>query len=96
MFAYTICTTRAYIRRHSLSRVSIALHSLLRRSSDTHGCSLRWGAFPPASLAWMTSSYGRLTEHRLYLIEGMPGSGKTTLAFQYLIEGAGRGERVLT
>jgi circadian clock protein KaiC len=38
---------------------------------------------------------GGLIEHRLYLIEGMPGSGKTTLAFQFLLEGARRGERVL-
>lgn len=38
---------------------------------------------------------GGLTPYRLYLIEGMPGSGKTTLAFQFLIEGVRKGEPVL-
>ncbi|MGE0314727.1 MAG: ATPase domain-containing protein [Lautropia sp.] len=38
---------------------------------------------------------GGLTRNRLYLIEGMPGSGKTTLAFQFLLEGARLGEPVL-
>lgn len=38
---------------------------------------------------------GGLTPHRLYLIEGVPGSGKTTLAMQYLMEGARCGESVL-
>lgn len=38
---------------------------------------------------------GGLTPFRLYLIEGVPGSGKTTLAMQYLLEGARRGEKVL-
>jgi circadian clock protein KaiC len=33
--------------------------------------------------------------HRLYLVDGDPGAGKTTLALQYLIEGAKRGERCL-
>ena len=38
---------------------------------------------------------GGLTPYRLYLIEGVPGSGKTTLAMQYLMEGVRRGEPVL-
>jgi len=38
---------------------------------------------------------GGLTRRRLYLIEGVPGSGKTTLAMQFLLEGAARGERVM-
>ena len=38
---------------------------------------------------------GGFTRKRLFLVEGMPGSGKTTLALQYLMEGARRGESVL-
>src|SRR6187551_2283200 len=38
---------------------------------------------------------GGLTPHRLYLVEGNPGSGKTTLALQYLLEGVRRGEACL-
>jgi circadian clock protein KaiC len=38
---------------------------------------------------------GGLTPNRVYLVEGVPGSGKTTLALQYLLEGARRGEPVL-
>jgi len=39
--------------------------------------------------------HGGFTADRLYLIEGMPGSGKTTLAFQFMLEGVRRGEKVL-
>ena len=38
---------------------------------------------------------GGLTKERLYLVEGDPGSGKTTMALQFLIEGARLGETVL-
>lgn len=38
---------------------------------------------------------GGYTPNRLYLLEGVPGSGKTTLALQFLLEGARRGEPVL-
>jgi circadian clock protein KaiC len=38
---------------------------------------------------------GGFTPRRLYLIEGVPGSGKTTLAMQFLLEGVRSGEQVL-
>jgi circadian clock protein KaiC len=38
---------------------------------------------------------GGLAANRLYLIEGNPGSGKTTLALQFLIAGVKRGERCM-
>ncbi len=38
---------------------------------------------------------GGLTSNRLYLVEGSPGSGKTTLAMSSLLEGVRRGEKGL-
>jgi circadian clock protein KaiC len=38
---------------------------------------------------------GGLTTERLYLVEGEPGTGKTTLALQFLNEGARQGESVV-
>ncbi len=38
---------------------------------------------------------GGLTRARLYLLEGQPGTGKTTASLQFLLEGVRRGERGL-
>lgn len=38
---------------------------------------------------------GGLPQHCLYVVSGTPGSGKTTLALQFLLEGARRGESCL-
>ncbi|MFC7535904.1 ATPase domain-containing protein [Sphingomonas sp. GCM10030256] len=38
---------------------------------------------------------GGLQRARTYLLEGSPGTGKTTIALQFLMEGAARGERCL-
>ena len=38
---------------------------------------------------------GGLAREHVYLIEGMPGSGKTTLALQFLLEGVRLGEKCL-
>jgi circadian clock protein KaiC len=38
---------------------------------------------------------GGLPRHRLYLVDGNPGVGKTTLSLQFLLEGARRGEQCL-
>lgn len=38
---------------------------------------------------------GGLPEDRVYLVKGAPGTGKTTLALQFLAQGARAGERVL-
>ena len=38
---------------------------------------------------------GGLPRNRMYLVAGYPGSGKTTLALQFLLEGARRGEKCL-
>ncbi|HEY5897619.1 MAG TPA: ATPase domain-containing protein [Burkholderiales bacterium] len=38
---------------------------------------------------------GGLTPNRLYLVEGDPGAGKTTLALQFMLEGARKDEQVV-
>src|SRR6185437_12544165 len=38
---------------------------------------------------------GGFDPNRMYLYEGLPGTGKTTLALQFLLNGARQGERVL-
>jgi circadian clock protein KaiC len=38
---------------------------------------------------------GGFSKNRMFLVEGMPGSGKTTLAMQFLLDGVARRETVL-
>ena len=66
---------------------------------DTNHRSTRRTAYRDASATGIAGLdeilYGGFTPYRLYLLEGVPGSGKTTLALQYLIEGARVGESTL-
>jgi len=39
--------------------------------------------------------YGGLPPERMYLVQGEPGAGKTTLSMQFLLEGVNRGERAM-
>ncbi len=58
-----------------------AITDLLRISTGSEGLDdILGGGFDP---------------NRMYLYEGRPGSGKTTLALQFLLKGASLGERVL-
>ena len=55
---------------------------------------------PPSRILTGTSGLnevlrGGLTPERLYLVEGTPGTGKTTLALKFLMEGRGAGDRGL-
>ncbi|HZG52795.1 MAG TPA: ATPase domain-containing protein, partial [Pyrinomonadaceae bacterium] len=55
---------------------------------------------PPERLATGNDGLDSILEggfpaNRLYLVEGDPGTGKTTLALKFLLEGAARGEPVL-
>ena len=67
--------------------------------SDPNGMSSSEAVAPPPLRSGIegldTVLGGGFTPHRLYLIEGVPGSGKTTLALQFLMEGVRQGERVL-
>jgi circadian clock protein KaiC len=59
------------------------------------------GKFPPVQRARMGIAGlddilgGGLPTNHLYLIDGEPGTGKTTMALQFLLEGARKGERGL-
>ena len=46
----------------------------------------------PIGIRGLDDVLGGLPGQRLYLVAGDPGTGKTTLALQFLLEGACRGE----
>jgi circadian clock protein KaiC len=56
-------------------------------------------ALPPAVMTGIAGLDdvlgGGYTPYRLYLVEGSPGAGKTTLSLQFLLHGVAQGERCL-
>ena len=80
------------------------------RNRKGNGGTTRIGAFARIHGHWTMKEFARASSgipglddvlgggfltNRLFPVEGMPGSGKTTLAFQFLLEGAKAGESVL-
>ena len=68
--------------------------------SDTKTRSAAQAPSPPSRISTGIAGLddilgGGLAPNRLYLIEGIPGSGKTTLALQFLAAGRASGERSL-
>src|SRR5262245_9467223 len=78
-------------------------HCLLQdRHEPRYGVNQQRGpmALPLARLTTGVSGlddilHGGLIAERLYLVDGNPGSGKTTFALQFLLAGVRKGERCL-
>ena len=65
-------------------------------STDSHPHKLAASARASTGVAGLDDILrGGFTRERLYSVEGVPGSGKTTLGMQFLMEGARQGEPVL-
>src|SRR5688572_13297766 len=72
----------------------------MHRASDLSALSASPALDEPATLSSGVPGLdailaGGFAQYRLHLVEGEPGSGKTTLAMQFLLEGVQRGERGL-
>lgn len=65
------------------------------RTSETGGLDADFPRVSTGSVGLDDILGGGLDPSRLYLYEGRPGTGKTTIALQFLLEGVSKGERVL-
>ena len=86
---------RMLIRGHRklLSGLTLWPRSSEERCQCPHLCPTRRAMLCPPALPVSTTSWPAASpRRRLFLVEGVPGSGKTTLALQYLMAGAKRGE----
>src|SRR5689334_16985957 len=81
--------------------ISQALKRLFRKRVTADSMDKNNGSPPKAALTQRASTGARgldeilsggLTRGRIYLLEGDPGTGKTTLALQFLLEGIRQGE----
>jgi circadian clock protein KaiC len=66
--------------------------SLAESMSDTESCDEGTARISTGIAGLDDILRGGLDRDRLYLIEGTPGTGKTTLALQFLLEGSKKGE----
>ena len=66
-------------------------------SNDMHGTSIDeiGTRLPTGTPGLDIVLHGGLTPNRLYLVEGTPGSGKTTLALKFLMDCREQGNRSL-